>query len=443
MTRYVIVGTGVAGVAAIEALRRADSTAEINAVTEDPHGFYSRPGLAYYLSDEIPRNRLSLFSRHDWKALHVHYIQDRVTRLDPVRHKIELAKAGSLSYDRLLLATGSTAVPIDVPGGRSKGVVKLDTVEDARHMLSLARHARTAIIVGGGIIAVEMAEGLACRGVKVHYFLRGGRYWSNVLDEAESHLIEDHLTQRGISLHYHTEIAEILSRGGKVSGVRTKQGETLPCGMVAVGIGVKARSELAQAAGLKTERGILVDDHLRTSDPDIHAAGDAAQVVDRRTGASTLETLWLPARIQGWTAATNMSGKNQVYRRATATNVLRLAGVMISIIGAVGGGRDDDLVSVARGSSETWLQLPNTIAAVSNSELNHLRLMVGESTLTGALVLGEQKLSRPLQELISQQADIMPIRSQLLQPEAQLGHIIMDYWSSTSVRRSGGIAAQK
>ncbi len=195
-------------------------------------------------------------------------------------------------------------------------------------------------------------------------------------------------------------------------------------------MGVKSRTELAKAAGLKTDRGILVDEYLQTSAPDIFAAGDAAQAYDPSTGSSYVDTLWMPARKQGYTAALNMAGKRKPYARSTAVNVVRLAGVMISIIGAVGSGHDEDLLGVARGSSETWLQLPNTIPMVTGSKLNHLRVMVGENLLLGALVLGDQKLSLPLQQLITEKVDITPIRNQLLQSEAQLGHIIMNFWSS-------------
>ncbi len=436
VTRYVIVGTGVAGMAAIETLRRVDRSAEVVVISEDPHGFYSRPGLAYFLSDEVPPKRLALYSRQDWKALNIHFVQGRAFRINPENRKILVGRAEPVSYDRLLLATGSTAVPLNMPGADARGVVKLDTFEDVRQILSLVRHTRSAVVVGGGIIALELVEGLAARGVKVHYFMRGDRYWSNVLDEAESRIIEHRLVHDGISVHFRTEIAEILQHAGKVKGVKTTDGEVIRCGIVGVGIGVKPRMELAQAAGLKTERGILVDEYLQTSDSNIFAAGDAAQAFDPLTRTSVVDTLWTPARKQGTTAALNMAGKKQAYLRGIAVNVLRLAGIMISIIGAVGSGRDDDLVSVTRGSSETWLQIPNTLAMANGNEFNHLRLMLGEHSLLGALVMGDQKISRPLQEMISKKIDITPIRAQLVQPSAPLGHIVMDYWSSLPAIRS-------
>ncbi len=252
------------------------------------------------MSGEIPEKLLYLYSKKEWKDRKFYrVIKGRVTSLDPQAHKIEVNPTGTLTYDRLLLATGASAVPLKVPGADLQGVVKLDHFEDSRQILKMARRAKTAVVVGGGIIAVELVEGLISQKVKVHYLLRGDRYWANVLDEAESHLIEKRLVQHGVSLHQHTEIVQILGRDGKVTAVQTTNGEIIPCKMVAVGVGVRPRMELAQAAGLKTERGILTNEFLQTSDPDIFAAGDAAQIFDLATRQSMIDNLWYPGSCSG------------------------------------------------------------------------------------------------------------------------------------------------
>jgi NAD(P)H-nitrite reductase large subunit len=433
MNHYVIVGTGVTGVTALNTLRASDPSAEISMVGDDPHGFYSRPGIAYYLNGEIPESQLPIFSKKDWKMLNVHYVKGVATRLDPRNHQLEIDSSRILKYDRLLIATGSTAVPLTIPGAGLKGVVKLDDFEDTRHIISLARHAKVAVVVGGGIIAVELVEGLLARGLKVHYFMRGDRYWPNVLDEKESHLLEHRLAEDGVILHYQTEAVEVVGKRGKVVGVRTNNGEIIRCQVVAVGIGVKPRMELAKSAGLASERGILTDEFLQTSNPNIFAAGDASQVLDPQSGKSIVDTLWHPALDKGKIAAGNMTGKRIPYCRSVTTNILRLAGVLTSIIGAVGSGVDEDLVSVARGSSETWHELPNTISLESTGDVNHVRLMIGEKVLVGALIMGDQKLSEPIQEMIASKVDITPIRNQLI-PGAPLGQIIMNFWSDYKTR---------
>ncbi len=431
MTRYVLVGSGIAGFSAAETLRTLDPHAEILIVSDDPFGFYSRPGLAYYLTGEIPEKQLHLFSNKGKLNLEVKQITAHITNLDPVDHSLKTDKSGTLTYDRLLLATGSSSVHLNIPGENLRGTVKLDNLEDTRLILSLARHTQTAVVVGGGVVAVELVEGLVALGVKVHYFLRGEWFWPNVLGEAEAHMIERHLAHDEVILHHQTEIAEILGKRDKVVGVRTTKGDVLHCDMVAVGIGVKPNKELAQAAGLKTERGILANEFLQTSDPDIFAAGDVAQIFDPRSGHSSVDNLWYPGRKQGRIAAMNMAGQKQTYKRTVAVNVLLLAGIMTTIIGAVGSGRDDGPVYTTRGSSETWQQLPNTIATETGTDVSHLRLMVGEQILLGALVMGDQKISRPLRDMINAQVDITPIKPQLLQSDAQLGQSVMDYWIKT------------
>ena len=431
MTRYVLVGSGIAGFSAAETLRTLDPHAEILMVSDDSYGFYSRPGLAYYLTGEIPEKQLHLFSKKGKLNLEVKQITARVTSLDPVAHSLKTDKSGTLTYDRLLLATGASSVHLNIPGENLRGTVKLDNLEDTSLILSLVRHTRTAVVVGGGVVAVELVEGLVALGVKVHYFLRGEWFWPNVLGEAEARMIERHLAHDEVILHHQTEIAEVLGKGDKVIGVRTTKGDVLRCDMVAVGIGVKPNREVAQAAGLKTERGILANEFLQTSDPDIFAAGDVAQIFDPRSGHSSVDNLWYPGKKQGRIAAMNMTGQKQVYKRTVAVNVLLLAGIMTTIIGAIGSGRDDGPVYTTRGSSETWQQLPNTIATETGTDVSHLRLMVGEQILLGALVMGDQKISHPLREMINAQVDITPIKPQLLQSNPQLEQSVLDYWIKT------------
>ncbi len=434
MTRYVIVGMGIAGIAAALALRETDPSGEITLVCDDRHEYYSRPGLAYYLTGEIPERQLYPFDPQDWKALNAYTVKAHAIKADPKSHRVELKNASQLSYDRLLLATGAESVSLNIAGEELNGVVKLDNLEDARQIISASGHNKTAVVIGGGVTSLELIEGLLCCGVKIHYFLRGDRYWANVLDEMESQIIQNRLVHDGVHLHFRTEIAEILGRNGKVSGVRTKAGETLPCSMVGACIGVRPRVELARSAGLDVDRGIMANEYMQTSDPDIYTAGDCAQVYDPHTKRSIVDSLWTPGRTQGRTAALNMAGRRQTYQRKADFNVLRLTGIMISIIGAVGSGRDADLVSVARGSSEAWLGLPNSISTETGNEINHLRLLVGERTLLGGVVLGDQKLSMPLQEMVGNQIDITPIRTQLLQAGPGLGQVILDYWNHVRER---------
>jgi NADPH-dependent 2,4-dienoyl-CoA reductase/sulfur reductase-like enzyme len=427
--RHLIVGMGAAGIAAAETIRRADPSADVLLVSEDAYGYYSRPGLAYYLTGEIPEQMLYPFSQKDFDHLHLRRIQGRVARLHLQAHRVELQQGETLPYDRLLLATGSQAAMPGLPGVDLQGVVKLDDMDDARKILKRSRRARGAVVVGGGITALEIVEGLRARRVSTHYFMRRDRYWGNVLDETESRIVEHRLTEEGVQIHYHTELSEILGKGDRVSGVLTTDGRQIKCGLVAIAIGVRPRKELADEAGLETDRGILVNEYLQTSAPDVFAAGDVAQVLDPFSGRAILDTLWGVAVAQGRAAGLNMVGRVTPYRKAVPFNVTRLAGLTTTIIGTVGRGVDADLLGIARGDSETWRQLPDAIAAQEDFQVNRLRILVGERTLIGAIVMGDQTLSQPLHRLIALQADITAIRDRLLQPGANLGDLIAQFWA--------------
>ena len=427
--RFVIVGSGAAGIAAVEAIRMNDSQAEIILLSEETHGYYSRPGLAYFLTKELNEAQLFPFSSKDFQALGVRLHQAKVVNIHPDQYLIELGDGSQIGYDRLLIATGAAAALSNVTGAVLPGVVKLDSLDDAHKILSVARRRRTAVVVGGGITALEIVEGLVANGVRVHYFLRRDRYWNNVLDETESRIVEGRLVEHGVKIHYNTELAEILAKKGRVGGVRTVDGRTVRCDLVAIAIGVRPRIQMAQASGLEVERGILVNEFLQTSADDIYAAGDVAQVYDPFTEKSVVDSLWGPAREQGFTAGTNMAGIQKTYSKPIAFNVTRLAGLTTTIIGKVGQGNDPDLLGIARGDSETWRQLPDSIAAQQDFDVNRLRLMLGKETILGAIVMGDQTLSHPLQSLVAKQVNISSIRPKLLVQGAPLADLIAEFWT--------------
>ena len=428
---YAIIGSGVSGIAAIEAIRSVDQEGKVVMIGDDPHGFYSRPGLAYFLTGELHDKALFPRTADDLRKLNFQYLKAHVEKVSRAQHTIELTGGQPpLLYDRLLIAVGAQAVPLEVPGANLEGVLKLDHMEDAKRILKSASRGKTAIVVGGGITALELVEGLVARGVKVHYLLRGDRYWSNVLDAQESKIVEQRLQGEGVKLQYHAEVIELSGHNGRVNGVRLLNGQTLKCDLVAYAIGIRPRLDLAKQAGLAIDRGMLVNQYLQTNDPDIFAAGDVAQVYDPGSGRSVLDSLWTPARQQGYAAGLNMAGKQFAYSKPVPFNVTRLAGLTTTIIGTVGRGRDDDLVGIARGDSETWRLLPDSLVAQSGFEVNRLRLLVGEKTLLGAVVMGDQKLSRPLQNMILMKTDISPIREKLLSPGARLGDVIAEFWAT-------------
>ena len=336
-----------------------------------------------------------------------------------------LESGRQLVYDRLLLATGSKAIGTRVPGAELDGVVTLDGMDDARGIVRRCGKGKVAVVVGGGITALEIVEGLRARGVHVHYFMRKERYWSNVLSESESRIVELALQREGVEIHTFTDLAAIRGRGGKVAAVETSGDDVIPCDIVAAAVGVRPRIELARAAGLPCDRGILVDEYLRAGDPDIYAAGDIAETADARTGHRQLEVLWNAALLKGRVAGLNMATEPaHTYFQNASINVTRLAGLHTTIIGTVGNGTDADLEGLSRGDSQIWSELSDKAVVEAGRGDAHIRLALDEHTIAGAVVIGDQTVSYPLQEFIDERVDVTAIRPALEARAAPVVEII-------------------
>jgi len=441
-THFVIIGNGAAGLSAAEEIRRRDHQARITILSDEPHLFYSRPGLAYYLSGEIPDRQVIARTREYYRELRLSLIHSRCEQLCPAEHEVVLADGRRLHYDAALLAVGSRAVPAPFPGADLDGVVYLDTLDQARDIVRRTHKARQAIVVGGGITALEMVEGFHARGVRTHYLLRRERYWSALLSEEESRLIENRLEEMGVVLHYNTQVVALEGRRGRVQRARLSTGETLPCDLVGVAIGVRPNLALAKQAGLRCDRGVLVDEYLRTSAPDVYAAGDVAQIRDRWSGEYRLDSLWPSAIASGRAAGANMAGAHEPYDKGIPFNVARLCGIMLTAIGQAAAQRtpEEARLEISRGSSQVWTAIPAAgyFRIRRSKGSDSIRLVIRDNTLIGALVLGDQSLVTPLLELIGAGVDISPILPQLRDPHQAFADVLKPFWETWKASRGDG-----
>lgn len=439
--RYVIVGNGAAGATAAETLRQHDRQAEILVLSAEPLPMYSRPGLAYVILDEVPFKQIQCRTTTWYEEQCIQLQFGRAVRLGP-DHKLELHTGQAIRYDKLLIATGARAVPPPYPGADLSGVLYLDTYAGTQELMRQARRGRRGVVIGGGITALEMAEGLAHQGVETHYFLRRDRLWDRVFNDHESRILEERLRAHGIQVHHHTEISAIRpNRRGQVRGVTLSNGQEFDCDLVGVAIGVQPQLELVQGSAITTERAILVNEYLETNVPDIYAAGDCAQVYDRWTGRHTIDILWPSAVAQGRVAALNMLGGRQAYVKSTPFNACLLFGLHITAIGQVNPRPNDDAAiiehTLSRGSSEVWFTFPRHYqSAWSKEGANTLRLTVDENRLVGALIIGDQSLADRLRRLIEDEVDISPIRPYIESDYATLRYQLERWQPESSGVRS-------
>jgi len=451
MNRYVIIGNGAAGITAAEELRRRDAPASISIASDERHAMYSRPGLAYVLIDEVSPEQ-AVARKPEWYARQrIDLIHSRAERIDFEARQAHLANGQRLAYDALLIAVGARAVPAPFPGNDLDGVVYLDNMDNTLDIIQRAKAARAAVVVGGGITALEMAEGLAHHGVETHYLVRKHNLWSALLSDAESRLVEKQVLHHGVHIHYGSEIAEIVGRGNRVTGVRTNQDERIACQIVGVAIGVKPNLALAKNTPLKTDRGILTDEHLQTNVPRVFAAGDCAQIYDAWSGEHRVDSLWPTAVASARAAAANMTGARQPYRKGVPFNAALLFGLHLTAIGQVGAaGRDEDeaeeLSFISRGSSEVWTAKPGGgyTSAWADDGVSSQRLIVRDNTIVGALLLGNQRLADPLRDLIDWRANVAAIKARLLESRnsRRVADAVLEAWQRSRSAENASSAAQ-
>lgn len=441
-TNYLIIGNGAAGATAAETIRQYDSQGRITIVSAESYPMYSRPGLAYVATGEIPPHQVIARTPEWYEQQRLERVQGEAVALDVIGKKVALADGRSLTYDRLLIATGARAVPPPYDGRELDGVVYLDTLDGTKQLLKKARRGRRAVVIGGGITALEMVEGLAHQGVETHYFLRGGSLWSKVFNEAEAAILEERMRHHGVVVHYRTEVNEILGNWrGKVRAVRLKNGSEFKCDLFGVAIGVKPHLTWLEGSPLQLDRAILVDDCLQTNVPDVYAAGDCAQVLDRWTGQHTLDVLWPSAVAEGRAVGVNMANGRVPYQKGIPFNVCLLFGLHITAIGQVNPSRDtgaeaEEFQAISRGASEVWFTFPRHYSSAWSAKgPNTLRLMLDGDKLVGALVVGEQSTADALRELIDHEADVTPLKPFLEAESDILKQEILKFWQRGTWRR--------
>jgi 3-phenylpropionate/trans-cinnamate dioxygenase ferredoxin reductase subunit len=311
---FIIVGGGMAGALAAQTLREEGFDGTITLVGQEQHDPYERPPLSKdYLQGKADRD--SIFVQPEqWYAEHAVELRlgSAVTSLDPTSRILTTATGTSLSYDKLLLATGSKPRRLGVPGADLDGVYYLRNVEDSERIKIEFTKAKRAVIIGAGWIGLETAAAARAAGLDVTLLVSGDLPLEHVLGPEVAPIFDELHRSHGVNLRYRTTAVELTGRHGEATGVTLSDGTRIDTDMIIVGIGAIPRTEIAAEAGLKIDNGIVVDEHLRTSDPDIFAAGDIAHAFNPRLGRHIRVEHWANARRQGTIAAKAMLGQGAV-----------------------------------------------------------------------------------------------------------------------------------
>ncbi|MGH7376110.1 MAG: NAD(P)/FAD-dependent oxidoreductase [Candidatus Methylomirabilales bacterium] len=313
-TKYLLIGGGLASGQAAKQLREQDPPGAITLVGEEPYVPYDRPPLSKeFLRGEKPRAQLFFDPEQYFRDQGIDlFLAVAVKRLELATKTALLANGETITFEKALLATGGRPVRLKLPGADLPGVHYLRTLDDAAAIAAEAGPGTRAVFIGAGFIGMEVAASLTQRGVRVTAIEAQPHIWARFADPTLAGFFQAYCAEKGVTFHTNEMVAEIRGKG-RPSSVLTKSGKELPCDFVCIGVGIVPNVELAQEAGLQVANGIVVNEYLQTSHPDIYAAGDVANYLDPVIGKRRRVEHWGHAEYCGQLAGQNMAGARNPY----------------------------------------------------------------------------------------------------------------------------------
>ena len=385
MTTYIIIGNGVAGNAASETIRKHDQNGEIHLFSKERYPFYYLPGLPDYIAGKKPLSRIIVHDLEWYKNHQINlHLETEIVRVDPERKTVVSRKNQHYAYDKLLLATGGNAFVPPIKGLETQssfnlqtmGIFTLRTLDDAEAIKNKAANGGTAVLIGGGLLGLEAGNGLRQAGMEVKVVEFFPRLLPRQMDEIGAGILQRQLEEMGFTFYLGTTTEEILP-DAKRCLVSLKNGEKLLADLVLISAGTRPELGLAHALGLEVDKGVKVDDNMRTSKPDIYAAGDLVEHRGKFYG------IWPASLEQGRVAGGTMAGLEAKYEGTVPANILKVVGI--------------DLMSAGEIDVENKF-----ISLVSLDEKHKIyrKLVVQDNILIGAILLGDIQGADEIQEAI-------------------------------------------
>jgi len=389
MTAYLIIGNGVAGNAAAENIRKYDPEGKIAIFSREERPFYYVPGLPEYVAGEKNADQIIIHpqSWYDQHRIELH-LATTVSRIDAAKKVVDTDK-GSFPFDKLLLATGGKSFIPPIKGADAKGVFTLKTLADADRLKQAAAQAKTAVLIGGGLLGLEAGNGLRKQGLQIVVVEFFPRLLPRQMDVAGAAILQSQMEEMGFSFHLGAVTEEIVA-GPEGLTACLKSGEKIGGDLVLISAGVRPDLSLAQALGLEADKGVKVDDAMRTSREGIYAAGDLVEHRGRVYG------IWPAAMDQGKVAGEAMAGREAQYAGTLPSNVLKVVGI--------------DLVAAGDIDAEGKLE---AIIQQDKAKKAYRKLVIQDNRLVGAILLGDIRGHAEIQAAIKGQKDISAVKSEL------------------------------
>jgi len=312
-TPIVIIGNGIAGTTLARQLRKR-SDQPILIISKESDYFFSRTALMYVYMGHLTWDQLEPYERGFWKKNKIDLLRAEVVNIHHEQKIVELHDGNGIRYDRLVIATGSTPNRFGWKGQDLQGVQSLYSKQDLEQLETQSSTIQQAVIVGGGLIGIELAEMLHSRGIEITFLVREQHFWNIVIADSESRMIEQHMQEYGIDLRLATSLKEICGdENGKVEAIITEDGERIACQFVGLTAGVRPNVDFLSQTALEINRGIVVDEFLQTNLTDVYAIGDCAELRQPQPHRRAIEAVWYVGRMMGETLALSLSGNKTCY----------------------------------------------------------------------------------------------------------------------------------
>jgi len=401
--KLAVIGNGMAGVRAIEELLklRGAKNFDITIIGDEPYGNYNRILLSPVLAGENTIDDIILNTPQWYAENGIELIRGvAATRIDRAGRKVELADGRAVPYDRLIIATGSKPFILPVPGHDLEGVIGFRDIADVEAMLEAAKNYRHAVVIGGGLLGLEAANGLMKNGMDVTVVHLMDTLMERQLDKTAGDMLRRSLEERGMTFLMPAETTELVDDGsGRVKALRTKAGEEIPADLVVMAAGIKPNIQLAQEAGIHCERGIVVNDYMMTYDARIYALGECVQ--HRGVCYGLVAPLYEQARV----LANHLGGRGWMsYEGSVTSTKLKVTGI--------------DLFSAG-----DFLGRPGAEEIVMRDDSGgvYKKLVIQDNKLAGAVLYGDTVDGSWYFQLIREGTDISDIRGRLILGQAHLG----------------------
>ncbi len=310
----VIIGNGISGVTTARHIRK-NSDEEIMIISSESKYFFSRTALMYIFMGHMTFEHTQPYEPHFWKKNRIQLSKEYIEKIDTENKSLYTKSGKTISYDKLVLATGSKPNKFGWKGQDADGVRGLYSKQDLDYIEERAPNIKKAVIVGGGLIGIEMAEMFLSRNIEVDFLIREPLFWNGVLPDEDSKFIMNHLSKHhGLNMYYSTELDEILTDANdKVVGIKTKDSQDIECQFVGLTAGVSPNIDFVKESGIDCQKGILVNTFFETSAKDVYAIGDCAQFKEPIPGRRALEQVWYTGKIMGEQLAQTLTGNRTEY----------------------------------------------------------------------------------------------------------------------------------